>query len=382
MRVLILSCNTGGGHNACGKALLEMFQEKGVVCQIQDAFSFISPNVSHFISNGFTTVYRYFPDMFRKGYQYTEDHPDVFKRDSPIYHFLISGTEPLYHFILKECVDTVICTHVFSALMVTEVMRQHNQFLHTYFVATDYTCSPSCNQSNLDTYFIPDASLSDEFIQQGIPTKRLISSGIPIRKEFYRFLENSVSKRKFNIPSNVPHLLMMCGSMGCGPIKETVVEIAKSIKGNYRITVVCGTNNSLYIQLSNISAKYPNIRVYGFVENISELMDSTDLFLTKPGGISITEAASKKIPMVFINAVAGCEEHNMNFYMQRGVAVTANTPKGLARLVKTILSNKALLEKMKDNYKNFPDNMASEIITEYIMQSNCLPKKLKENIGR
>ena len=38
------------------------------------------------------------------------------------------------------------------------------------------------------------------------------------------------------------------------------------------------------------------------------LMDSADLYLTKPGGISVTEAASMRLPMVFIDAVAGCEE--------------------------------------------------------------------------
>lgn len=59
-------------------------------------------------------------------------------------------------------------------------------------------------------------------------------------------------------------------------------------------------------------------------------MDSADLYLTKPGGISITEAAVKCLPMAFVNAVAGCEQYNMDFFLNMGAAITADTPKKLA----------------------------------------------------
>ncbi|EJW95705.1 monogalactosyldiacylglycerol synthase, partial [gut metagenome] len=114
------------------------------------------------ISFGFVRIYRYMPGLFRFGYRYSEEHPGVFKTDSGIYKILTAGADRLHRFIRENGYDAIICTHVFSALIVSEILRRHSLSARTYFVATDYTCSPSCGQSTLDTYFIPDASIAGE----------------------------------------------------------------------------------------------------------------------------------------------------------------------------------------------------------------------------
>ena len=76
------------------------------------------------------------------------------------------------------------------------------------------------------------------------------------------------------------------------------------------------------------------------------LMQSADLFLTKPGGLSSTEAAAAGVPMVLIDAVAGCEEHNLDFFLKLGGAVTAETPEKLAELALSLLADEARLTEM------------------------------------
>jgi len=61
MRVLILSCNTGEGHNSCAKAIKEVLADKNIVCDIQDVLEFVSPKIAHFIAWGHSTMYRYLP---------------------------------------------------------------------------------------------------------------------------------------------------------------------------------------------------------------------------------------------------------------------------------------------------------------------------------
>lgn len=95
------------------------------------------------------------------------------------------------------------------------------------------------------------------------------------------------------------------------------------------------------------------------------LMDSADLYLTKPGGISVTEAASMRLPMVFIDAVAGCEEYNKDFFLRTGGAVTGQTPKEIARTSLRLLSDKDALEKMGDALDAaVPHNAAANILSE------------------
>lgn len=367
MRVLILSCNTGEGHNSCGKAIQEAFREKGIFCEMEDAFRFISPKVSKLISFLFVGVYRHLPGLFRFSYHYWENHPGVFKRESGIYRFLTSGAERLYHFIVDENYDTIICPHVLSALMVTEVLRRHELNLRTYFVATDYTCSPSCGQSELDGYFIPDKSLADEFVRCGVPEEKIIASGIPIRKGFYQTLDKADAKRKIGLKPEERHLLVMCGSMGCGPIKKLVREIAHSMPEDCRISVACGTNYRLRKKLERAHAKDTHVEAYSYIHDIPAMMDSADLFLTKPGGISVTEAAQKHLPMVFVNAVAGCETYNMQFYMARNAAVTEETPKQLAEVTVQLLSDEAALCEMKAGFNGLPQESAAEQIVNTIM---------------
>ena len=145
MKVLILSCNTGEGHNSCAAALEEECRNKNIPCDTEDALRFISPEVSRFISNWHVRIYRHAPGLFRVGYRAAEDHPAQFHEGSALYRYLTQGAEKLCGFIAGSGYDTVICTHTFAALMVSEVVKTHLPNLKTCFIATDYTCSPSGN---------------------------------------------------------------------------------------------------------------------------------------------------------------------------------------------------------------------------------------------
>ena len=372
MRVLILSCNTGEGHNSSGKAVQEAFARRGIPCEMEDAFRFISSGISSFISYGFVRVYRHLPGLFRFGYRYSEEHPGVFSERSGIYKMITAGAERLYHFIRDEGYDTVVCTHVFSGLITTEILRRYHIPLRTYFVATDYTCSPSCAEGELDAYFIPDESLKDDFVRCGIPREKLVASGIPIREAFFQSEGAANAKRSIGLTPDCRHLLVMCGSMGCGPIRELVRLISWILPEDCHISVICGTNHHLRKKLERDHARQPRIHIYGFVKNIPAMMDSADLYLTKPGGISTTEAGRKKLPMVFVDAVAGCETYNMRFFTEKGAAVTADTPEELAILTVALLNDQDVLNRMSAACSDFLHRSPAELICDRILQDRTV----------
>ena len=80
MKVLILSCNTGEGHNSCAAALAEECRFQNIPCDTEDALRFISPEVSRFISNWHVRIYRHAPGLFRVGYRAAETIPHSFTR--------------------------------------------------------------------------------------------------------------------------------------------------------------------------------------------------------------------------------------------------------------------------------------------------------------
>lgn len=376
MRTLILSCNTGAGHNSCARAVQEAYNAKGEVCEIADALLFISERASQFISNWHTRIYLHAPRLFKVGYQSAENHESLFHEGRGIYKFLTSGADRLYDYIINGGYDNIICTHVFPALAITEMLERHPELeISTSFISTDYTCSPSVSDSCLDRYFIPDKSLCDEFARCGVPREKLIASGLPAKAAFYKRPDKSEAKRALGMDENQRHLLMMCGSMGCGPIRDMTELLCERIGENQTVSIVCGSNEELYEKLTKKFGAVPRVYIYGVVSDMPPLMQSADLFLTKPGGLSSTEAAAAGVPMVLIDAVAGCEEHNLKFFLTLGAAVTADTPEELAELSLALLSDEKRLAEMSAALPAAEETPAEKIYAQLL---RCAEKRSKE----
>lgn len=374
MRTLILSCNTGEGHNSCAKAIQETYAAHDETCDVVDALQFISKRASQFISDWHSRIYRHAPKLYKAGYHTAEERTSVFREGTTVYRYLTSGSEKLYHFILDGGYDNIICTHVFPALALTAMLKHHPMPLVTSFVSTDYTCSPSVENSELDYYFIPDISLTEEFVQCGVPREKLIDSGMPVKQAFYQDTDKAAAKAELGLPADHQHLLVMCGSIGCGPIKELTEDLLIRLTSEQDLTIVCGANEELFAKLERHFAHDPRIHIHGMVDYVPLLIHSADLFLTKPGGLSTSEAAACGVPMLLMDTVAGCEGHNLNFFLRQGIAVTADTPKHLADLAAALLADPEQLQEMSRAARHRKGDTPSETIYAFLhRQKKQLP---------
>ena len=362
MNTLILSCNTGQGHNSCAAAIREYYDQMGQPCAVEDALAFISGGFSAFISWGHSTVYRRLPWLFRLGYRYTERHPAVFRAHSPVYKLLTQGAGKLYSYLRDHSIDAVICAHPFAALMMTELFKQHPGCVASANLATDYVCHPGVQDTALDLYFIPDAALAPGFESPGIRPEQIIPSGLPVRQMFYTARPMAAARRLMGVPEEGKHLVLMCGSMGCGPMKRLAWQLTRQMGPEVTLTIVCGTNHRLHRRLTRRYRANRRVRVLGYVEDMSALMDSADLCLTKPGGISTTEAAVKALPMVLINAVSGCERYNLSYFTALGGAKTGAGVKALAQTALRLLSSPRELTQMRGCLSPVGERNAAEII--------------------
>lgn len=357
-----MSCNTGEGHNSCAKAIKEVYDIHHEDCIIADALRFISEKTSNFISKGHVFVYRNIPWLFNRGYAFTEKHDSVFKEKKMMYKFFAKGADNLYKYIVRSDYDTVICTHPFASLMLTEMQRRYNLKIKTAFVATDYTCSPSVKDSDLNYYFIPSELLLSDFECTNISKEKIVACGIPIRQMFYKETPKNDAKASLGIEPECKHMVIMCGSMGCGPIEKLAGTLTERLSDGFELTVVCGTNDKLKWQLENRYKDRKNLHVLGFVKDMSTMLDSADLYLTKAGGISVTEAATKKVPMLFINAVAGCEDYNSTFYTQIGCAEKSDDIEELTEKCKLVSSDSKYYEAMVSSFDKLSIQNAAECI--------------------
>ena len=369
MKTLILSCNTGEGHNSCARAIKEYFDNKKEECVIADGLGFISHTTSDVMSRGHSYIYKHLPWLSRHGYSYAESHTAYYGENTPLYKYFTQGGEKLYRYISLGGFDRVICTHVFTAFMLTRMLDDHPMKLATCFVATDYSSYPAIEKSDLDFYFVPDESLIGVYTEHGIPREKLSVSGIPVRKMFYEKRPAAEAKSAVGIDPTHKHLLVMCGSMGCGPMKQVLGVLSQKIGEKIDISVVCGNNSELESNLAKQYQGCENLHIRGFVGDMSILMDSADLYLTKPGGISTCEAAAKELPMVLIDAVAGVEKYNLSYFTKHGCAVTASTTSELCDVCLSLLKDDGRRRDMSRKLAEIKKINAAKIIYETVKGS-------------
>lgn len=379
-KVLILSCSTGQGHNSCAQAVKEYFDKREVNCEIQDALGFISMGFSKFMSWGHSFMYRHIPGLFRWGYGYSKKHPGVFKQDSGIYKILTAGAKRMYQYITEKQFDTVICTHVFAAIILTHMGKIYPISLKTAMIITDYTCYPGMNAVDVQQYFIPSGSLSEEFVQNGIPEDRIIPTGIPVCRSFLKETGKADAKRLLNIDVKNRHLLIMCGSIGCGPIAKMVEQIAENLPEYTEVSVICGSNRRLQKRLNKKYKNSEKMHVVGYTRQMSLYMDSADFCLMKPGGLSVTEAAVKKLPMAFINAVAGCEQYNIDFFVNLGAAIASDSPKELVDKSICILESDEKQRQMETALRTYRQPDGAALIFDFIENSHEIKTLWEETI--
>lgn len=337
MRYLILSCNTGAGHNSAADAVKDYFESKGVECDIRDSLTFISKSSSNLVAGGHVLLYKKSPKLFGVLYRFFENHPVKENERSVIYEILTLGAKDLWEYLCDNQYDGIICTHVFAGMMATAAKRKYMGDLKIYQVATDYTCTPCTPEVDAERFFIPHRDFLYEYVQSGIPSAKIIWSGIPVRAAFYEELPAEEAKEQLHLNPNEKIILLMCGSMGCGPIEELTDRLESSLPDGWRLIAICGSNRKLYEILK--SKGYGKVTVVGFTKKMHVYMSAAEFALTKPGGLSSTEAFVKKLPLLLIDAVPGCETRNLEYFLEKGFAGTANSAEGLERLVLDLAGN-------------------------------------------
>ena len=357
-KVLILSCNTGGGHNSAAKAIKECFEEHGAECEIFDTLALFSKGVSDAVSKGHIFVYRHLPRLFGATYRFEENH-----NNKVLYYANASNADELYEYIIDNGFEIVIAVHVFAELTLTEIRKKFSPSFRAYFVATDYTCSPGVNMGNMDAFFIP-IGLKAEFAERGVPCDKIVESGIPVRKIFYKKSEKEEAKKSEGLDIKGKHILMMCGSMGAGPMEELTEALSSRLTDDVSLTVVCGNNRKLFDALQIYSGE--KIRILGYSDRISSLMDASELLIGKPGGLSTSEALAKRLPMVCINAVPGCETRNIEFLTRKGYILSASEPEELAKMAMELVCDDIRLDHMKKLMERDLSKNAAEEIYSHI----------------
>lgn len=363
MRVLILTCNTGGGHNAVAAALAESFRRLGVSSDTADGLSFISQKASRFVSKWHTRFYRRYPKLYKAGYMSAENDAESNDRDNPVYRYMARGARRLDRAIQDGGYDAVVCVHVIPAMMMTELRRQHETGPVFCFVATDYTCSPTVGGCTPDICVIPHEELAEEFVSCGIARETLLAAGIPVRAVFRERGDRAAARSELALPPEGRHIVLMSGSIGCGPMADIAAELEKRMERGDFASVLCGSNRQMLYALRRRG--FRQVEAVGFTNRVHRYMDSADVLVSKPGGISITEAGTRGTPLLLADMVGGCETRNQEFFHARGWAETCQ-PEDMADAALALLDRPERRQALVAQQRRDFDGLAADRVAQAV----------------
>lgn len=365
MKVLILSCNTGGGHNAAASALKESLNFYHHEAEVLDLMSLGRKHTSALVGGAYVKLVSVFPAGFGALYQLGE-LVRKFPWKSPVYYANARLGNALADYIDQNHFNAVVTTHLYPAETLTWMKQKGRLTIPCVAVATDYACIPFWEETNCDYYVVPHKDLIPEFASCGIPEEKLLPLGIPVRPAFARPASKEDVRRHLGLPENAPLFLVMSGSMGFGKVHLLAHELVSRLENGEQAVIICGNNKKRMRSLRLQFHKNPNVHIIGFTRHFAEYMAAADVLFTKPGGLSSTEAAVRRVPLVHTDPIPGCETKNRAFFVSRGMSVTGAHQKELAEAGISLAHDDARQIAMRDAQRKNSHPQAGTSITHLL----------------
>lgn len=348
MRILIATETAGGGHLAAAAALEEAWlalRPKDTVERL-DLVKLFSPLHRKIHDAGYVKLVARAPELWGMIFSKTDD-PKVARRLNRIKGLFPSRARRRFEKIVTDFKpDVVLCTHYEPVEALAEMRRdlkKQGPFLVS--VITDFEAHALWMHPDVDLYCVAAEETKARLIARGAADEKAVATGIPIGAKFATKVDALAVRRTLGLRDDLPTLLVLSGGFGMGPVGKILTALDK-VPQAFQTVVVCGRNEELRRDLAAQDRKHPT-RVLGFASNIYELMTVADLILTKPGGLTSSEALALGKPLFILDPIPGQEAANSDFLLERGAAAKVNRVEDLPFRVEQLLGSKKLADMAK-----------------------------------
>lgn len=364
MKALILSCNTGGGHNSAARAIAEEMQERGDEAYVLDYLCLAGEGVSRLVGDGYVQIVKKTPRLFGLFYKLGMVASRLLKK-SPVYYINGRMAKYLDGYLREHPVDVLIMPHLYPAETITYMKRKGMKLPLTVAVMTDYTCIPFWEETDCDYYVLPHEALKKSCVRRGIPAEKLLAFGIPVAKNCRRNTSREQAREKLGLDTKGRYFLAAGGSMGVGDLSELVKKLLEGT-AQEKILVICGSNRKAEQKLKKEFCKQPRVQILGFTTQMSLYLKACDVLFTKPGGLTSTEAAVTGVPMIHTAPIPGCETVNRKFFMKAGMSWSAITLNGQVEKGIQLMNDPEAVAQMVSAQKKQIHGDAVEKLYEFI----------------
>ncbi len=368
-RILIVSASTGQGHNQVAYALNQELSLKGYKVNTIEPLKEVSKSLDTLVSDGYKILATLMPKMFGGLYKVSNKQ----EINKSVAKLTIKALEEKVGAIIdRENPGLIISTHPLLVKVVGHIKNKKKLNVPFVSIVTDYLPHSFYISEGVDAYIVGSVYTKACVIDKGIDPEKVYVYGIPIKRIFHESHCDSVHKKSFTI-------LIMGGSMGLSSIKKALKYVLR-LNRPIKVVVVCGNNKQLRKAIEN---KYESaihsktLEVLGFTDQIPILMEHSDVIITKPGGLTVTESLAKKIPMIIPYYIPGQEKENAEVLENAGAAVVIDKIKELNEVIIELMENPIKLYQMKKNMAYIAENHSLDSVLELCDNLICNYNKME-----
>jgi processive 1,2-diacylglycerol beta-glucosyltransferase len=342
IRVLILSAAYGAGHLQAARAI------QGALIQIEpDCQVDIVEYFEEFVSIAWAQVTRasylgsisYAPPLYGVFYEITGSVPP----DSLFQRLLnLVGRDNLEKYLKKHHYDVILSVYPTPSGALSELRGQGKLPEPFATLVTDYTVHSQWIHPNCDLFMVAAPDVAMEIVQaRDISPAKVVTVGMPVDEKFTRPIGREKAARAFGLDPRKFTILIVAGAAGATPGAKEQLEALLYLEGDWQAVFVCGRNKRLYSAAKEmVPARLSDrITVTGFTTKLNELMAASDVLVTKAGGLTVSEALVRGIPMIIYRPIPGQEEANTQYLANHDASLIANDRKSLTVALRTLLED-------------------------------------------
>jgi len=272
--------------------------------------------------------------------------------------------------------DLVVCTH-FTPPNVIHWLNEKSKGklnIQPAIIVTDLDCHAMWLTRSYSHYFVSLDETRVYLERMGIDPAKITVSGIPIDPVFRTQKDKIATRRELQLAPDRFTILVSAGGFGVGPIETLIAQLQTMTATPTQIIAIAGKSEDLKTKLDRLAKKIPqnapvHLHPIGFTKQMHDYMSAADILLSKPGGLTTSEAMARGLPMCIVNPIPGHEERNSDHLLEAGVAIKCNNPPTLAWKIEELIRNPTRLATMHKNAKNFGKPHAGPTIVKTLLGS-------------
>jgi len=358
MKIMILTAATGGGHIKAALAI-ESYISTHTEHEAKtfDTFKCISTVLDKTVCEGYLFLAKKTPSLFGKLYE-AADKESRFGNMVPKISSLFA--RELLPTIEEYAPDVIVSTHPFATEMISHLKGKEKVRVPLICLMTDYGPHRAWVAENVDAYVVANDDMVADLQDYGVKAEKVHPFGIPVMNVFFEKEDKEMLLRELHFEEEVPTILFMAGSFGVTGIIQLYRDLIAS-KTPMQLIVITGRNKKLYdafeeeIQDSPIKTKL----IY-FTSDVDKYMKVADVLVTKPGGLTVSEALACDLPLAVFDAIPGQEEDNAEFLSLHGMGVKISKDTDFAALLSDLLAEKDKLRTMRESCQRFDKSKSVE----------------------